>query len=96
MTSLEETRAVWETIPGAAPLFDIYGYWPTLHDAVVRKLRVGFAERELTLVVDYSDLVPGRESEPNTRTRVTMRWFGTTESMLRLHNNDELIELILS
>ena len=68
----------------------------TLHDAVVRKLRVGFAERELTLVVDYSDLVPGRESEPNTRTRVTMRWFGITESMLRLHNNDELIELILS
>lgn len=88
MTSLEETRAVWETILGAAPLFDIYGYWPTLHDAVVRELRVGFAEHELTLVVDYSDLVLGRESESNTRTRITMRWFGITESTLRLHNGD--------
>ncbi len=88
MTSLEETRAIWETIPGAAPLFELYGYWPTLHDAVVRGLKVGFAERELTLVMDYSDLVLGRENEPSTRTRITMRWFGITESTLRLHNGD--------
>jgi hypothetical protein len=88
MTSLEETQVIWETIPGAAPLFEIYGYWPTLHDAVVRELKIGFAERELTLVVDYSDLVLGREDEPDIRTRITMRWFGITESTLRLHNSD--------
>ena len=88
MTSREETQAIWETIPGAKSLFEIYGYWPTLHDAVVRELKVGFAERELTLVVDCSDLVLGRGNEPNTRTRITMRWFGITESTLRLYNCD--------
>jgi hypothetical protein len=88
MTPLEETRAIWEITPGAAPLFEIYGYWPTLHDAVVRELKIGFAERELTLVVDYSDLVLGREDESDTHTRITMRWFGITESTLRLHNSD--------
>ena len=88
MTSLEETRAIWGTISGAEPLFETYGYWPTLHDAVVRELKVGFAERTLTLVVDYSDLTLGRENEPNTRTRITMCWFGITESTLRVHNGD--------
>lgn len=88
MTTIETTQALWQTIPGAKPLFEIYGYWPTLHDAVVRELKVGFEERELTLVIDYSDLVLGCENDPNTRTRITMRWFGITESTLRLHNGD--------
>jgi hypothetical protein len=85
---METTQAIWQTIPGAEPLFEIYGYWPTLHDAVVRELRVGFAERELTLVVDYTDLVQGRENEPTLCARLTLRWFGITESTLRLHSGD--------
>ena len=88
MSTIETTESIWQTIPGAEPLFEIYGYWPTLHDAVVRELKVGFAKRELTLVMDYSDLVLGHEDEPNTRTRIKMRWFGITESTLRLHNGD--------
>ncbi|WP_309714609.1 hypothetical protein [Armatimonas sp.] len=88
MTTIEITQAHWQTIPGAKPLFEIYGYWPTLHDAIVRELKVGFTGRELTLVMDYSDLVLGRENEPNICTRITMRWFGITESTLRLHNGD--------
>jgi hypothetical protein len=56
MTTTETTDALWQTVPGAGPLFEIYGYWPSLHDTAVRALKVGFAERELTLVLDRDTL----------------------------------------
>ena len=84
MTTVETTQALWQTIPGAEPFFEIYGYWPNLHDAAVRKLKIGFAARELILVVDYSDHGKGQDDQPEICTRITLRWFGITESTLRM------------
>jgi hypothetical protein len=88
MTTMETTQALWQTLPGTEPLFEIYGYWPTLHDATVRKMHVGFAAKELTLVVDYSDHRAGQDNQPEICTRITLRWFGITESTIRLANAD--------
>ncbi len=88
MSTIETTESIWQTIPGAEPLFEIYGYWPTLHDASVRKMQFGFAARELTLVMDYSDHGADQEEQPEICTRITMRWFGITESTIRLEDAD--------
>jgi len=39
----DETNRIWAQIEGASPLFDIYGYWPTLHDATVEHIAEGEA-----------------------------------------------------
>jgi len=83
-----ETQSVWQSMPGAQPLHDIYGYWPTLHDASIRSMNFGFSGRELEMVFDYSDLVGGDQGEHSISTRITMRWHGVTESKLRVYSDD--------
>ena len=93
MPTHEETEALWEAIVGAAPLRERYGYWPSLHDAVVRGMNFKFADRELSIVLDYSNSeldINGEEvnKDEEVKTRLTLRWHGITESKLRLYAND--------
>ncbi len=43
----DSTKEVWESMGGAAPLHEIYGYWPTLHDAVVRSFGINYEAKAL-------------------------------------------------
>ena len=77
-----QTEAIWQTIPGAQPLVRIYGYWPTMHDAIIREINVGFAEKTLKIVLDYTDLITDTKNSEVT-TRITMLWRGVMDSKLR-------------
>lgn len=80
-----ETEVVWQSMPGAQPLFGTYGYWPTLHDAVVRAFEIVFADRSVEIVLDYADLVGDAGSEADVGTRMTLRWSNVIEASLRLY-----------
>jgi hypothetical protein len=62
----------WTTVPGAEALQEIYGYWPNLHDAVLRELRLSFTDSSATALLDYE------------RVRLTLRWDGVSAARLRL------------
>jgi hypothetical protein len=79
------TEAIWQSIPGAQPLHELYGYWPTLHDAWIRAMRVGCEGRELTMVLDYPDTP--NDNDNNLYTCFTMRWHGVVNSSLRIEQS---------
>ena len=80
------TDTIWQSIPGAQPLHEIHGYWPTLHDALIRAIRVGYENRELILVLDSIEW-EDESGKDDIHTRFTMRWHGVIESKLRIYNN---------
>jgi hypothetical protein len=57
MMNRDESNQIWETISGAKPLYEIYGYWPTLHDAILTNIDVQFENKIVTLTFDYNDLM---------------------------------------
>lgn len=67
-----ENREIWKAVKGSEKLFEIYTYFPTLHDAVIRKIESNFEKRELYFTVDYCDFIeaPGDE----VATRFTICW----------------------
>ena len=48
------------SIEGSNALLEIYGYYPTLHDASIVGIDVNFKGRQLTAAIEYSDLVETR------------------------------------
>lgn len=85
MAVKNDMEAIWELIPGAAPLKEIYGYWPTLHDAVIREMNFDFASRSVEVILDYNDnLVDDATKDINTR--IAWVWRGISESKLRLYD----------
>jgi len=92
MTEQEETKSIWKTIKGSQELFELYGYYPTLHDANVTNFDVNFEEKKINLTFEYSDLV-GDESEisPDDKslaTKIVMCWKRVSEAKLQKYNND--------
>ena len=87
-----ETRAVWKSIEGSNALLEIYGYYPTLHDACIVGIDVYFEGRQLTAAIEYSDLVETEGRDKDNRvtkaTKIIMRWNGVAEANVRIHGND--------
>ena len=91
-TEQKETRTIWETIEGSRPLYDLYGYYPTLHDASVINFDVRFESKQISLTFEYSDLIEieseGENGNGNLETKIAMVWNDVSESNLRLYGND--------
>ena len=88
MAEWADTEAIWKDMPGGNPIYEIYGHWPTLHDAVIRSMNFNYADRGLEIVFDYDDAVLGKEEKKDFNSRITLSWHGITESKLRLYDGD--------
>jgi hypothetical protein len=77
----EQTDEIWVSMKGAAPLREIYGYWPTLHDTLIQTIDTDFGLRQLIFTFDYSDLVDDHTMR-SIGTRISMRWGGVQEAKL--------------
>lgn len=92
MTAQEETKSIWKTIKDSQKLLDLYGYYPTLHDASVTDFDVNFEGKKIILTFEYSDRV-GDESETGSddkslATKIVMSWNAVSEAKLQKYNND--------
>ena len=72
-----DNESVWETTSDGALLKQLFGYWPTMHDASVLSIDVIQADRRVNIVLDYVDLVQDEQDE--LRVRVRMEWEGVKE-----------------
>src|SRR5438445_4796498 len=72
MNRAKEHTDIWEKVKNSEKLFEVYGYFPTLHDATIKRIDVNLEDRSFSLTVDYNDLVA--ESEHSGSTRFTIRW----------------------
>ncbi len=79
-----ENQEVWKQVKGAEILFEEYGYFPTLHDAVIENIRINFENKEFYLTVYYSDLTEDEDNSGTTRFTICWRnvqqadfdWYG--------------------
>ena len=61
---ITERDQIWQSIKGSEKLYEIYGYYPTLHDANITNFDIRFESKEIILTFEYADGV-----EKKTRTR---------------------------
>lgn len=92
MNNLDERHVIWKQTPGASELYEIYGYFPTLHDALVTKVDVRFESKEIILTIEYGDLIEKSAEtiarEDYSTTRFQLRWRGVQQAKFNLHAED--------
>src|SRR4051794_31873617 len=81
-----EREAVWAQTTAGGLLHDLFGYFPTLHDARVRELEFDRAADRLSMTVDYRDIVTDSDGELTVRMR--LEWTGVEQMDLRCYGND--------
>ncbi len=81
---MESEDAVWAETTGGGLLHQLFGYYPTLHDARVESL--AFEGSTLKMDVDYTD--SGAEGEKDLRVRMQLVWSGLREVDLTAYDSD--------
>jgi hypothetical protein len=67
-------------VEGAEKLVDLYGYWPSFHDAFVRTITIDSEETAVTICFMTNDRVEkAGELETDLRALVTLRWEEVSE-----------------
>ena len=84
--SQEEHEEVWRSISGSDRLYDIYGYFPTFHDAKIRKINVSFDRKKIALVLLYSDLRGDSISRESIKVQTEIGWIGVREADLKWYS----------
>ena len=89
MVRMSDADAVWAESDSGGILHDLFGYFPTLHDARVRELRYDGPGRRLELVVDYQDRPDlGEEaSSQDLHVRIRLVWTGVIGVALDHYEN---------
>jgi hypothetical protein len=95
-----ENKEIWKQIKGAEPLFEVYGYFPTLHDAVIETIGVNFEKKEFRLTVRYSDLTEENDKSGHTRFTICWRnvqnadfnWYGEDLYSMKFSKDGEFIK----
>ncbi|MHB8636643.1 MAG: hypothetical protein ACYC96_09240 [Fimbriimonadaceae bacterium] len=76
--------AVWaETVDGGL-LHQLFGFYPTLHDATIRSITYSRGMDRLEMTLDYED-----EAEGDTplRARISIAWTGVQSAKLGIEDN---------
>jgi len=79
-----EHDAVWaETVDGGL-LHQLFGFYPTLHDATIRSISYSRDADRLEMTLDYED-----EAEGDTplRARISIAWTGVQSAKLGIEDN---------
>lgn len=83
---MDENDAVWVEMPEGGLLRDLFGFWPTFHNAVLRSVEFDPASERLLMTVDYADEAVDGDSELEV---VVEFIFGGVQSVdLGLRGND--------
>lgn len=81
---MDEQEAVWAETTDGGLLKQLFGYFPTLHDARIRLLEIDKSGR-VTMTLDYEDQVEG---SPDLRARIRLVWEGVGAMELTLGESD--------
>lgn len=100
MADVNEHEQIWKSIENSEKLFEIYKYFPTLHDAKIKNIDVSFEKKEFSLTVDYSDLIDEESDDVLTRMTILWRdvqkadfnWYGEDLSGMEFSKDGEFIK----
>jgi hypothetical protein len=86
MPEEQASDLIWASLPGSSQLREIYGYWPTLHDATATEWDVRFQDNSFSITFIYSDMI-GEDPSNTASTQFTLRWRGVQEAKFRYYAN---------
>jgi len=81
--------AVWAETTDGGLLRQLFGYYPTLHDAVIRTVELSRGGEALTIVVDYNDAVEEADRDGLT-VRIRLIWRGVRRFEFPIGDEDLL------
>ncbi|MGV3613781.1 MAG: hypothetical protein ACO1SV_00480 [Fimbriimonas sp.] len=89
---MEERDVVWAQTTDGGLLHQLFGYYPTMHDAEVRSITLHGQPLAVTIVVDYADQIEGPDRNPSDdlATRIRLEWTGVTSFDFPLGDADLL------
>lgn len=104
MEQSNEHEEICKQIKGSEQLFEIYVYFPTFHDAKIKKIYINYETREFSLTVDYCDFVKEPGDEISTRFIICWRnvrkanfnWYAEELSGIKFQKSDNYIKTIFS
>jgi hypothetical protein len=79
--------AVWAETTDGGLLKQLFGYYPTLHDARMLSIEIDRAEDTIHMVVDYNDMV-GDDDDQELSARIRIEWHGITSFEVPLGDID--------
>ena len=84
----DKHTAYWATIPGSDKLLEIYGYYPTFHDASAVAFHYDGNSQSLTIAFEYWDEVKDEIDEEQGKWKITLRWIGVLAVDLKSEGTD--------
>ena len=82
-------ETIWAETTDGGLLRQLFGFYPTLHDAMILSVDIDRPSDQIVMVVDYSDSTDGED--PNQLTaRIRLEWSGITSFSLPLGDEDLL------
>lgn len=79
--------AVWAETTDGGLLRQLFGYYPTLHDARMLSIDIDRTTDSIKMVVDYNDMV-GDDDDQELAARIRIEWHGITSFQLPLGDID--------
>ncbi len=79
---MSDHDAVWAETTHGGLLRQLFGYYPTFHDARLREIVVEAATRNVEMVVDYSDRVEDQDTDKELAVRIRLKWEDVEEMNL--------------
>lgn len=79
---------VWAETTAGGLLRQLFGYYPTLHDARAHSIEIDGGRETVTLDVDYTDR--GIDGEKSLRVRMRLIWSGVKEAEFSSYDTDIL------
>lgn len=70
---MSNDETVWAETTDGGLLQQLFGYYPTLHDAVLRSIEINPAADLITMDVDYQDMV-GDDPDQEMKVRIRLEW----------------------
>lgn len=94
---MSDQEAVWAQTTDGGLLHQLFGYYPTLHDAVIRTITFG-GDLWVSMIVDYRDSMEGGDAptvNDDLAARIRLEWTGVREFSFPL-GDENLLNLNLS
>lgn len=71
---MDDNEVVWSETTDGGILKQLFGYFPTMHDARIRSLEIDRPSDRVTMVVDYEDFVGELADRNELSVRIVMEW----------------------
>jgi len=75
--------AVWAETTDGGLLRQLFGFYPTMHDARIVSIEIDRESDRVTMVVDYNDMI-GEDDEQELSARIRLEWSGISSFELPL------------